>query len=75
MEEGLSEIENLQKSYNILNHLKENSLEVYFKTEAAKMLLTAMINRKESRGAHYREDFPKNQTNFTELLFQKKTTI
>ena len=72
LEEGLSEIENLQKSYNILNHLKENSLEVYFKTEAAKMLLTAMINRKESRGAHYREDFPKKSEELYRIVISKE---
>ena len=72
LEEGLSEIENLQKSYNILNHLKENSLEVYFKTEAAKMLLTAMINRKESRGAHYREDFPKKSGELYRIVISKE---
>lgn len=68
---GLKEIEILEKSYNILNHLNENSLEVYFKLEAGKILLTAMLNRKESRGAHYREDYPEKSDEIYRIILSK----
>lgn len=73
LKEGLSEIEKIEKSYNILNHLSENSLEVYFKTETAKMLFTAMINRKESRGAHYRKDFPHKSDDIYRIIISKES--
>ncbi len=36
------------------------------------MLLTAMINRKESRGAHYREDFPKKSDELYRIVISKE---
>lgn len=42
------------------------AIEVGFLLETAEALLTAALNRKESRGAHYREDFP--QRNDAEWL-------
>lgn len=72
LEEGLKKIEDLRNSYNILENLEDNSLDVYFKLETAKLLFTAMLNRKESRGAHYREDYPFKSNEIYRIVLSKE---
>lgn len=64
--------ESLKTGLDILENLKTKSLDGYFKIEAAKLLLISMINRNESRGAHYREDFPKRDSIPQRLVVSRK---
>lgn len=54
---------NLGEGIEKLRDLKPVTLEQYLKIESAKLLLYSMKMRQESRGAHYREDFPKRDKN------------
>ena len=58
LENGIKALENLRKNYSIKSNFNNNSLEIYLRIEVSKMLLSCMLAREESRGAHYREDFP-----------------
>lgn len=55
--EALKEIDKLKKRFFIQAEISKG-IEIYYRLEASKMLLLAMLNREESRGAHYRKDFP-----------------
>ncbi|MBQ3842535.1 MAG: FAD-binding protein [Ruminiclostridium sp.] len=69
---GLGIIRNaseLQKALNELNAVKcENAVELARRELAAAMLMSA-LERKESRGAHYREDFPETKEKY------RRTTV
>ncbi|MCQ8212137.1 FAD-binding protein [Cetobacterium somerae] len=56
------EEKSLDEGLEKLKNIKPNSIELYLKIESAKLLLNSMKMRKESRGAHYREDFPKRDS-------------
>ena len=62
LQEGLAQLEDLQKNYNALQAAEDGSLQfaaqVFHDLRTAKALLTAMLNREESRGSHFRSDFP-----------------
>lgn len=55
--------ESLKEGLEKLKKLTPTSIEEYLKIESAKLLLSSMRMRTESRGAHYREDFPKRDEN------------
>lgn len=58
LEKGLNKIKDLRKTLNIKENLENRSIETYLRLEVTKMLIKSMLEREESRGAHYREDFP-----------------
>lgn len=62
LREGLEKIQMLRKDYNALQSAEEASLQfaiqVYHALRTAEALLLAMISREESRGSHFRSDFP-----------------
>lgn len=58
---GLKSLEQLRKNIKLKNYLK-----------LSEILLRAMLLRKESRGSHYREDFPTEDKNYrTNILINK----
>ena len=62
LREGLEKIQMLRKDYNALQSAEDASLQfaiqVYHALRTAEALLLAMISREESRGSHFRSDFP-----------------
>ena len=62
LQEGLEELQALQKDYNALQAAEGASLQfaiqVFHDLRTAQALLLAMISREESRGSHFRSDFP-----------------
>lgn len=53
----LNELNNIRANYSIKENIKEGSIEVYLIIESVKIMALSMLEREESRGAHYREDF------------------
>lgn len=72
LEAGLNALENLRKNYSIKDNLQDNSLEIYLRIEVTKMLLNCMLMREESRGAHYREDFPYTSSTPYKIIVSRK---
>lgn len=62
LQEGLEQLDMLQKDYNALRAAESTSIrfatQVFHDLRTAKALLTAMLSREESRGSHFRSDFP-----------------
>ncbi|WP_020003386.1 FAD-binding protein [Brachyspira innocens] len=54
---ALNKLEEIRSNYSIKENIDEGSIEVYLIIEAVKILALSMLEREESRGAHYREDF------------------
>lgn len=74
LELAIKEIDQINDNYNLYNHLWDSSLrkksfqaENYIKL--SRVILKAMNNREESRGSHYREDFPMQKGDFTKSQF------
>ena len=53
----LRKIDEIRSNYNIKENIKYGSIEIYLIIESVKMIALSMLERDESRGAHYREDF------------------
>lgn len=47
----------IRNSYSIKKNINEGSIEIYLIMESIKIIALSMLEREESRGAHYREDF------------------
>ncbi len=63
LQKGFERLKNLQNSYSAGNSIEsgENigaAAATHHSLKTAQLILTSMLERKESRGAHYREDFP-----------------
>ncbi|HZG70715.1 MAG TPA: hypothetical protein VEY51_04185, partial [Chondromyces sp.] len=76
--EALDEIRMLEAEMAVLPLFEQPStrkLAVKVKDflKLSQILLQAMLERKESRGAHYREDFPHEDAEFNKRLFVSKT--
>jgi fumarate reductase (CoM/CoB) subunit A len=50
------------------NRYLQDALEVENMIETAKMVITAAILRQESRGSHYREDFPETREDWKKSI-------
>lgn len=53
----LRNIYEIRSNYSIKENIKDGSIEIYLILESVKMIALSMLERDESRGAHYREDF------------------
>ena len=78
LQKGLDEITSLESSYSAGNAAEtgENigsAAAARHSLKTAQLVLTAMLERKESRGAHYREDFP--SINDAEFNFRTVVSI
>ncbi|AKG22617.1 succinate dehydrogenase/fumarate reductase flavoprotein subunit [Calothrix sp. 336/3] len=79
MQQGLEKIQELQQQYSEIylddkgkdwNTELIEALELQSLMVVGKIILTSAYNRKESRGAHFREDFPdRDDTNFLQHTF------
>jgi succinate dehydrogenase/fumarate reductase flavoprotein subunit len=58
MQTGLSTLQSLRASWKTADQPTTAQLEAANMCLVAELILTSGILRKESRGAHYREDFP-----------------
>lgn len=63
LQEGFEKLGQMQKGYNACRHIEDpeaadKALNAYNSLLTGRMILYSMINRKESRGSHYRSDFP-----------------
>ena len=57
IENFLRNIDEIRSNYSIKENIKDGSIEIYLIIESVKMIALSMLERDESRGAHYREDF------------------
>ena len=57
IENFLRKIDEIRSNYSIKENIKDGSIEIYLIIESVKMIALSMLERDESRGAHYREDF------------------
>lgn len=54
----LEQLINLEHQFNPLEQAKYQGIEIYYALKTAQLLVRSMLIREESRGAHYRADFP-----------------
>lgn len=78
LKEGLRELEELQKQLPVLSAKDTNDLVEIYKIKnmmtTAKMMITAGLTRKESRGVHYRDDFPeRNDSGWSKNIVIQKS--
>ena len=57
IENFFKEIEDIRSNYSIKENIERGSIEIYLIIENMKMTALSILEREESRGAHYREDF------------------
>ncbi|WP_085169399.1 FAD-binding protein [Brachyspira hyodysenteriae] len=57
IENFFSKIDEIRNNYSIKENIKDGSIGIYLIIESVKMIALSMLERDESRGAHYREDF------------------
>ena len=57
IENFLRKIDEIRSDYSIKENIKDGSIEIYLIIESVKMIALCMLERDESRGSHYREDF------------------
>ncbi|WP_426711088.1 FAD-binding protein [Cetobacterium sp. SF1] len=55
---GLEELKKLEQNFSLISNIELDGFETYYSLKMAQLLLTCMKNRKESRGSHYRKDYP-----------------
>ena len=53
----INKLNDIRSNYSIKENIKGGSIEIYLIIESVKIMALSMLEREESRGAHYREDF------------------
>lgn len=80
LKKGIEEIQTLKESYKeievkdkgkVFNYELMETLELGFQLDLAEVILVSALHRRESRGAHYREDFPRRADRY----FLKHTLV
>ncbi|HHW48462.1 MAG TPA: FAD-binding protein [Clostridiaceae bacterium] len=75
LRKGIEKIEAMQKEFNPCQFIKDGdyarkALNAYNSLSTARLILYSMLNRKESRGSHYRKDFPnRNNKEYGKMVF------
>ncbi|WP_424409319.1 FAD-binding protein [Pasteurella sp. PK-2025] len=54
----LAKLTGLEQQFNPFEQAKYQGIEIYYALKTAQLLVQSMLQREESRGAHYRADFP-----------------
>jgi succinate dehydrogenase / fumarate reductase flavoprotein subunit len=62
------EMENALRKLEMLSEANRNNTAAYRRIELAKMMISSALYRKESRGAHYRIDYPKCDDKFKRYI-------
>ncbi|WP_028331131.1 FAD-binding protein [Brachyspira alvinipulli] len=68
----LNKLEDIRNNYSIKENIKEGSIEIYLIIESVKILALSILEREESRGAHYREDFQCSSDNVYKLQITRE---
>ena len=68
----LNKLDYIRSNYSIKENIDEGSIEVYLIIESVKILALSMLEREESRGAHYREDFKYSLDKVYKLQVRRK---
>ena len=76
-DEGLKKIAEIEKRFNVTAHLQlkrqmKRAVDLRSAIETAKVLLTVMRHRKESRGPHYRIDYPEQDPALAGMIAVRK---
>lgn len=72
IENFLRNIDEIRSNYSIKENIKEGSIEIYLIIESVKMIALSMLERDESRGAHYREDFKDSSDKIYKLQVKRE---
>ena len=74
LKDAIAEIKTMQEDYAPLKYMEGDNAKEAFKARnfliLSQALLNAMLNRQESRGSHYRDDFPN-----TDPKFERRFTV
>lgn len=68
----LNDLKFVRENYNIGKNIKNGSLEIYLIKESIKLLALSILARTESRGAHYRKEFPTTSDNLFKLKIKRE---
>ena len=72
IEKFLRKIDEIRSNYSIKENIKDGSIEIYLIIESVKMIALSMLDREESRGAHYREDFKDSSDKIYKLQVKRE---
>ena len=72
IENFLRKIDEIRSNYSIKENIKDGSIEIYLIIESVKMIALSMLERDESRGAHYREDFKDSSDKIYKLQVKRE---